>query len=199
MAEDTKKEKKKMNPILWFLFVIIVPLLIILFLTIFILSIAGFSVLDWTKEKVEDVPIISALVTTEQEPMKDQEKNQMLDKLASKDEEIEQLNQEVEDLEATIEELEHEQAKLEGNSDSAEDTSDSLEDKQADNPLKTASGSFKDMDSEQAALIIQNMEKETATAILEAVSPKVRGKIMEAMDPEKAAELTQLIIDEEEE
>jgi flagellar motility protein MotE (MotC chaperone) len=199
MVEGSKKETKKKKPIVWFLFVIIAPLVIILCLITFILSMAGISVIDWAKGKAVDIPIVSNLAATDQKNVEGQGQKQIKDKLASKDEKIEQLKIEVRDLETTIEGLEHEMANLKEDVEPVEVDSDALRDVdvQTDNQLKAVAGSFKGMDSVQAALIIQNMEKETATAILGAVSTKVRGKILEAMEPKKAAELTQLIIDKE--
>lgn len=199
MVKEMKDEKRKMNPILWFLFAIVVPIILVIALTVVIFSLAGANVFDWAKDKANDVPFLSSFVTTEAEEDTQRETEHVEQRIVSKDAEIEELKQEVQDKEATIESLELDKVKLESDPVGQDQTSSSgtAEEKDESTPVETISGSFKNMDSEQAALIMERLDKDTAVSILGNVSSKVRGKILGAMDPEKAADLTQLFINSE--
>lgn len=198
MVKHTKSENKRMNPVLWFLFAIIIPLIVLITLIIFILSIAGFNVMDWAKDKANDIPVVSSILKEDEEqPAAHGNEKQLQAKITSMDAEIEALNQNVEDKESTIEQLKHDLAKLENSSAIKESSPDAEEDEPENSPTKTVAGSFKDMDKEQAALIIQGLDKDTAVSILKEVSNKVRGSILEAMEPKAAAALTQLFINSE--
>lgn len=57
MQKQLKKEKK-MNPVLWSLFAIIIPLFVLLAIVFVILSVSGVNMTDWAKEKGNQVPEI---------------------------------------------------------------------------------------------------------------------------------------------
>lgn len=194
MGKDvkTKAEKKKMNPILWFLFAIVIPVTVALTLTIIIFTVAGVNVIDWAKDKGNNIPVISSLITTPGEEKEEQENERVQETVENKDAEIEQLQKERNELRTTIENLEQEIVKLENRNASRNESED--EEAEVSSPLKTVSDSFKDMDSEQAAQIIQNLNNDMAVSILKEVSNKVRAELLEEMEAEKAAELTQLFI-----
>src|SRR5690625_6226290 len=59
--------KKSVNPFLWFIFAIVIPVIIIISLTVLVLAIAGFDVSGWTKDKASNIPIVSSFITTEEE------------------------------------------------------------------------------------------------------------------------------------
>ncbi|MFD1037985.1 MotE family protein [Virgibacillus byunsanensis] len=193
MVNQTKPEKNKMNPLLWFFFAIVIPIIVVITLTIIIFSVAGVNVVDWAKNTGNNIPVISSWITTDEEEETIRIEEKMESTIANKDNEIEQLNQEVRALEAATEQLEQEIIKLENNQ-SSEETDNNDDTELVDSPVTTVSKSFKDMDSEQAALIFQSLEKELAVSILKELSNDVRGEIFEEMDPELAAELTQLFV-----
>jgi flagellar motility protein MotE (MotC chaperone) len=193
MAKQIKNEQKKMNPLLWFLFAVIIPVMVAISILLIILNVAGVDVSGWTKDKVSSVPVLSSFVSEDEESNVGEDTDQIQARVAEKDEEIEQLNEEIRGLETTIERLNQDIIKLENRNE--QNTEQSNENEEENEAVSSISGSFKDMDSEQAALILQNMENETALSILQAVSNKVRGQILEEMDPEIAADLTQLLIE----
>ncbi|WP_249869783.1 MotE family protein [Oceanobacillus saliphilus] len=198
MKENTKDQSKKMNPILWFLFAIVIPLIIVVILAVIIMGVAGFNVMDWAKDKGNTIPIISDMVTTDDEKAAERDEQQVKAALDSKDNEIIELNRNISDLEATIQLLEQEILKLENSQQTAEDVEDtSTEENSEDERIDIVIRSYEEMKSKQAALILQNMENDTAVLILQGVSNEVRGDILEAMAPENAAEFTQLLLTEE--
>ena len=67
MAKENQTNKKKTNPVLWVLFAIIIPLIIVIILIGVVLGVAGFNVIDWAKEKGSDIPVVSSFVSTEED------------------------------------------------------------------------------------------------------------------------------------
>ncbi|NAP00680.1 hypothetical protein FRY77_32395 [Halomonas sp. MG34] len=196
METDLKTEKKKMNPFLWFLFAIVIPLLIAVVIAVIAFSMAGVNVMDWVKEKGSNIPVVSSLIESPEGESVEQTPDQTSEQLAAKNEQIEQLNQQVQDMETTIDRLEEEAVILENRNKQNEATAEVEADSESENSsITTIASSFKDMDSEQAALIMQDLDNQTAVSILEEVSNKVRGAILAEMEPVKAADLTKIFID----
>ena len=192
MAKQTKNKNKKMNPFLWFLIAIIIPILFALILAYIIFSMAGVNVSSWVKDKASTIPVVSSMIITDEEKSLEHRNEKLVTALDNKDAEIETLTQEIINLEGTIEKLERDLLKLEKRNPDSEENEAEPENEVT---VKQMSGSFKDMDPEQAALIIQRLDKEIAVSILKSMSNKVRGSVLETMDPEQAAELTEQIID----
>lgn len=191
MAEQkVVKEKEKMNPILWFLFAIVIPVIIAITLTVIVLSIAGVNVVDWAKNTGSNIPVVSSLIPTDDEVADTKKEENYQATIATKDEEIEQLNQEKITLESSIEQLELTVTKLQRDLDAAKQTSE----EDSSKSIKQMSSSFKEMRSEQAAIILEQLDYETAFTILSEMSNKDRGAILEKMTPESAAAITKLFI-----
>lgn len=198
MTNKAPTNNKKMNPILWFLFAIVIPAIVAIVLIVVILSIAGVNVKDWAKQTGANIPIVSSFIETE-EAQNIEELEERLDHITKKkDTEIEDLNQTIENLESIIERLEQDKIKLENKYEgetNLEESADPDESKD-EKSLKTVSSSFRKMNNKQAALIFEKLEKDVAISILEELSNDVRGNILEAMEPELAAELTERLIRE---
>lgn len=197
MAKDNKKQQNKTNPILWFFFAIVIPFIVAITLTVIIFTVAGVDVVGWAKSTGNSIPVVSSMITTDKEKNEQREEQKRENIIASKDEKISQLNQKVSNLESTVGQLEQEIVKLE-NSNSNEkksepETSEAASESGNDS-IKAISSSFNEMDSEQAALIIENMEQDLAVGILKQIPNDVRGGIFEKMEPDLAAELTQLFV-----
>src|SRR5690625_390030 len=194
MAENKNVKKNRMNPLIWFLIAIVIPVVYAIFLAYIIFSMAGIDATGWVKDKVSNVPVVSSLVTTEEDKdlQKQNEKLQLT--IEEKDSEVEQLTADVDNLEGVIDQLEKDVLKLKKSADNEEVDPQDEENNEKD-LLKQTSQTFKDMDPEQAAHIIKRLKEESALSVLDNLSNKVRGKILEEMDPEKAAELTQSLID----
>ncbi|HLS07992.1 MotE family protein [Lentibacillus sp.] len=196
MAVTNQKEKKKMNPFLWFLFAIVIPVIMAITLILIILTVAGVDVLGWAKETGNSIPVVSNVIETDKEKDEQRSEEKLKDTIASKDEEIAALNQQISNLESTIDGMEQEIARLENNEAAADDTAseNGKEGTSRTDSIQTISSSFTEMDNEQAAQILQNMEQDLTISILENLPNDVRGEIFEAMEPELAAELTQQFV-----
>ncbi|MFC4557118.1 MotE family protein [Virgibacillus kekensis] len=195
MAKDKTKQKEKLNPLLWFFFAIVIPLAVAVTLTVIIFSAAGVDAIGWMKNTANNVPVLAKVVKTDQEKDQQRTEEKLKDAIASKDEKISSLTQEVSNLESTIDDLEQEIIKLENSNKKKNETEIQNDEQNERKPVETISSSFKDMDSEQAAQILENMKAELAVSILKNLKDDVRGSIFEAMDAQKAADLTQLYIE----
>ncbi|WP_284139952.1 MULTISPECIES: hypothetical protein [unclassified Virgibacillus] len=194
MVKQKKENKNKMNPILWFIFAIVIPVVIALILAAVIFSIAGVNVVDWAKNTGNKIPVLSSVITTDEEKVKQDKEQETKRVIEGKDAQIEDLNEEVASLEGTIEQLKQEIAKLEKkNANASKDEAGSEQ-----NNIKAIARSFQDMDDVKAANIVTKMEKETAIILMNELSNEVRGKILGAMDPEIAADLTQRLMNSNE-
>lgn len=194
MAKN-KRENKKMNPILWFIFAIVLPLIIVSVIAIFVLSFAGFDVIDWAKKKGSTVPVVSHFIKTDEEKDLQYKLEQAEQKIEKLEDEIEQLNLEINSLEAIRDQQEQDIVKLENQIKADEDETDSAEVSGSANSVKQTAASFRKMDQKKAADILQNLERDAAIDILKQLSNDVRGKILEEMEPKRAAELTQRLME----
>ncbi|AXI09085.1 hypothetical protein CUC15_09180 [Oceanobacillus zhaokaii] len=193
-TNGSNQVKDKRNPIIGFLFAIIIPIIIAAILIIVILEIAGVDVMDWTKEKVG----IISVTETDSTEKEGKTADNIQSAIEEKDTEIEILNQDIRILEATIDELEQEIVKFENNQEGVSSTAsegDTVQ--QTDDSIAVVANAYKEMDGEQSAAILESLDRETAVNILLAVSNKVRGSILQEMDTQIAAELTQLLLETE--
>lgn len=188
MAKVKEENKKKTNPILWILFAIVIPLMVVSVIAVFVLSLVGVDVTGWMKEKGSNIPVVSSLVTTDEEKDLQRQLEQANETIESQAEEIEALNQEIEHLEGIIEDLELDMERIENRNESEESL---LEDSDLtdEEEMKRVASSFRKMDPESAAQIIQNLDQTNAIAILSNLSGDVRGDILAEMEPRQAAEI----------
>lgn len=194
MAKE-KQENKKMNPFVKFLFMIVLPLLVAGILAVIVLSFVGFDVIGWSKEKLNDVPVVGQMIKTDEEQELSRKLATANDTIRSQREEIEQLKQQIEDLQAQVEEYEMELTKLENEEESAEQL-DAESETAEDEEIKQLASSFRKMDKEQAARIVENLDTTTAVLLLSNISANIRGEILEQMDPQIAARLMQTMANE---
>lgn len=187
------EEKEKMNPFLWFLFAIVIPVIIAITLTAIVLAMAGVNVVDWAKNTGNNIPVISSFITTDEEASQIKEEEDIQSRFDKKDAEIDELTQEKLTLENTIEQLEQKIAKLERDLDVATNQSEKDESSETINQI---SSSFKEMKNKQAASILEQLDTGAAFIILSDMTSEDRGLIMENMDPEKAAEITKRFINQ---
>lgn len=192
MAKKRTNEDKKPNMFIRILFAVVLPFIITVALTIFVLQLFGVDVLGWTEEKLAQTPIISSFVKTEDEKILSEKLDKANETIETQKKEIEDLKAQIEQLEAEIENKETEIAKLENEKESLQNAENDAEDGTAqDVDIKKLASSFKKMDKEQAAQIIANMDIQTAVLLLSNVSSDVRGAILEEMEPQQAANIMQ--------
>ena len=177
------KGEKRGNPILLFLFAVVIPLVIVIGITIVIMNIAGFDVGKWVKDA--DIPVVSAMIPSKEEKEYENELLKADETIQSQREQIDDLKKEIESLEAIIDDLEMDITRLENRTEDPEIDQESVEEE-----IKKTASSFRKMDPENAATIIQNLDKNTAVEILNNLSSDVRGGILAEMEAKNAADLT---------
>jgi len=196
MAKDMSNKQKKTNPVLWFLFAIVLPIIIAFILTLIILTAAGADVSGWAKQTGSKIPVISSFITTEEEKGYKIEIEKAERKINDQQIEIETLTNEINNLELIIEQLKQDIVKIENktsNDEKMNEENNSVLEQQK-SQLKNLSASFKKMNKKQAALIFQDLDKDVAISVLEELPNDVRGGILEAMDSKLAAELAELFL-----
>ncbi|MFC2950107.1 MotE family protein [Virgibacillus sediminis] len=187
---EKKQGTKRQHPILTFFFVVVVPLAVLTVIGLGIAAAAGVDVTGWIKEKAGRVAGTPQLEEKTETPTP-ADQQQMDSVIADKDEEIEQLNEEISGLEFDLAQLKQEILQLEKNQERQPSQNEEAGGDNADDISK----SFRNMDEDQAAAIMESMETSSAVLILEDLSSKERGRILGEITPERAAELTQLMME----
>jgi len=162
--------------------------------------IAGVDVMGWAKN---NVPVVSSLVSDESSD-EEQDDSKLKLTVTKKDEEIESLKDKVASLENEKDDLELEIVKLknkeksDNNTQSKSEKSSAQESQETDSEdsdvkssVKSMASSFRKIDPKQAALIIQDLDKDMALDVLKALSNDARGKILAEMDSKDAAKLAE--------
>lgn len=196
MTKTDQVKKKKMNPILFTLFAIIMPLIIVIVIVSVILGVAGFNVIDWAKEKGSDIPVVSNFLTTEEELDTQKEIERLTSILHERDVEIEQFNTQIEDLETNLAESEREKMIQEQSAVQQDDVEVTAEDADSADQIKQVAKTYEEMKSKNAAAILELMNRDEAISILEEIPNDVRGEILQNMDVEIAADITRLLMEE---
>ncbi|TRM12402.1 hypothetical protein FH966_12260 [Lentibacillus cibarius] len=188
MASKNIDQKKKSNPLLWFLFAIVLPFITVAIIAVIAFTIAGVDVAGWAKQTGSNIPGVSKMIDMDQEQREQHGNEELQEEVANKEDEVKALNRQIADLKSTIDEMEQKMEKLKNKNKtlSEKEKSPSRTDY-----IQAISSSFTDMDNERAAQILQNMEQPLAITILENLSSDVRGEILEAMAPDTAADITQ--------
>lgn len=193
MAKKNKEIKEKRNPFLFFLFAVVIPLIIVSVITVVILSLVGVNVTGWVKDKGSNLPVVSSFVTSEEEDRLQKQLEKANETIANQTEEMDVLNKEIESLEAIREDLEMDITRLENRNQSEENLLEDSEPAEAEE-LKQVAASFRKMDPESAAQIVQNLERASAVEILAHLSGDVRGNILAEMEPRQAAEILEALM-----
>lgn len=200
-------EEKKKNPILWVIFAVIIPVTLAIVIITVGLSFAGINVGGWVKDKASNIPIVSSVIKTDSEKQLELEltnKNEEIDELYDR---IEEYRREIDSMESIIDDLEIDVEKARNSEKvdkelSSNDEADDKKRKDADSSksdekeltegaeVKKAAASYRKMDPEKAAPIIEEMKNKDAVAILTALPPEARGNILAEMETKKAATLT---------
>lgn len=192
-----QNEKKKINPILWFLFAIVIPLIIVLVIVAVILNFTGFNVLEWSKEKGSEIPVVSNFIPDEEELTLEMEIENLKEELELKNDELEQMETQIEDLEMEILQLEQEidsQEEIIAQYESEEvEKEESIE--SGNKAIKDLATTFSEMKPARAADILSEMNEREIVLILNDLPNDVRGEILQAMETELAAKIASQLLE----
>ncbi|HLR22200.1 MAG TPA: hypothetical protein VK100_00640 [Pseudogracilibacillus sp.] len=189
MVKENKEQKSK----LWVVLGILIP---VIMLAIVVAALIFILDSDKGREKLSNVPVISTFISDDANGISKND-HSTSDKsgkvIAKQKEEIEELEREIASLEDIVDDQDKEIKKLEK---SKEGKADNDDDEEEVDEVKQTASSFRKMDPEKAAKIVENLDKSTAIEVLEKLSGDVRGGILAEMDAKKAAELTEGMINE---
>lgn len=194
MAKNKLEKKKKMNPVILFIFAIILPLLITLVIVLVALSFFDIDAIGWAKDKGSTMPVVSSFIKSEEEEELTLQIEKADTTIEKQKQEIEKLNLEINSLESIQQQQEQDIVKLENKLEETTDTETG--ELQAKDHVKQTAASFRKMDPERAAGIVQNLDRDAAVNILEQLSSEIRGNILEEMEPKLAAELTERLMNQ---
>src|SRR5699024_1560601 len=188
---EVKKIEQKSK--LWVVLGILIP---VIMLAIVVAALIFILDSDKGREKLSNVPVISTFISDDANGISKND-HSTSDKsgkvIAKQKEEIEELEREIASLEDIVDDQDKEIKKLEK---SKEGKADNDDDEEEVDEVKQTASSFRKMDPEKAAKIVENLDKSTAIEVLEKLSGDVRGGILAEMDAKKAAELTDGMINE---
>ncbi len=182
--------EKKPNKALWFLLVIVIPLLFAASLTVIIFSLLGVNLIDKGKNYAANVPIISEWV--EPTDVKERSREEMILTLESQVKTLQAKNEKAE-----TEVLKQEEVIKQQQSDIAR-LKNQLQDKESEqadqkSSLDRLSEVYSAMPAGNAAQIFETMGKSEAAIILTNLETDAQAAILAEMDPATAAELTKLL------
>ena len=185
-----KNNRERRNPLVWLLFAIVIPLMIVFVLLFFVLQIAGVNPGGWMKDTLSNTPAVSKLGISSEDKDANKKAERANKVIEDQKEEINDLTREIESLEDINAQLEMDIKKLENRTSSKTDSNTPDEKKDSkDDEVKDVASSFQKMDPDKAANIIENMQQDMAVAVLNELSGKVRGNILGEMNPELAANI----------
>ncbi|MCJ7839642.1 MotE family protein [Lederbergia sp. NSJ-179] len=174
-----------------FIYWVLIPLLVALFLGLLIASFAGVNVFQQAKELGEKIPFISSV-----DDQKEKERiAEYKDKMIQLDAEIQNKSAEIEQLKKQIEEKDAEKEHYVLEKQGLEETIEELKEIQAENKraFKDIVSTYQSMSPKKAAPIILNMKEEEAVKILTHLQTESLAKILENMPPDKAAKYMEKI------
>ncbi|MBM6618443.1 MotE family protein [Bacillus suaedaesalsae] len=192
MEIQEEKESTFLGKIQWLFFVVFIPLLFAIAVTLVVLNIAGVDVEGAVKKYGAHVPGVSKLVADkntiniEDKLRKDigdleATNKEQIDQISSLEKEIEQRDKELDQLKSKIDEL------TEQLNDEESEQANSTQTK------KEISKAFESMSAKNAAAIVAEMQASEALKILQALSTDTLSSILEKMDPVEAAKYTELL------
>ncbi|WP_181348755.1 MotE family protein [Thalassobacillus sp. CUG 92003] len=189
MAKSNPEEKKS-GKLQWFLVVILIPIMFLVTVTIVVLTLTGVNVFEEAEKYGSKIPGVSTLVSEDGQEEASVETEQLKATIANNNAEIEQLEEQVSSKDNTIEDLNQQLSEYEARLEKSEEAGEGDDTENPPDKVSELASSFKDMDAEQAAQIIENLDEVIAVQVLENVPSTERGEILGAMDPELAASLT---------
>src|SRR5699024_9006583 len=101
-----KNKQERRNPLVWLLFAIVIPLMIVFVLLFFVLQIAGVDAGGWVKGTLSNTPVVSNLVMSSEDKDATKKGERANELIEDQKEEINDLTREIDSLEDIIAQLE---------------------------------------------------------------------------------------------
>lgn len=189
-AYADREEGKGYGVFQWIIFMIVIPLLFALLVTLIVMTVAGINVL----EKAKELPIISQIMD-EESADNEKENNERVallkEEAKQKDVKIQELEKELEQSKREVEELLTEKDRLELEIQKMKEQEKEKEEKKAQD--RSIISTYESMSPKNVANILVNLTDDEAIEILSEMSTDQQADILEKLPPETAAEYTGLL------
>ena len=189
-AYADREEGKGYGVFQWIIFMIVIPLLFALLVTLIVMTVAGINVL----EKAKELPVISQIMD-EESADNGKENNERVallkEEAKQKDVKIQELEKELEQSKREVEELLTEKDRLELEIQKMKEQEKEKEEKKAQD--RSIISTYESMSPKNVANILVNLTDDEAVEILSEMSTDQQADILEKLPPETAAEYTGLL------
>lgn len=188
---DKEIQEKKFKPFLWFIYVVVIPLLFAITVALIVSLISGVNIFNEAQKLGPKIPVVGKIFP---------QNTPVANKITEKD--LIDLQAQVKDRDAKITQM---QAQLDQkdkeilrkqleNKQLQQDIADlTASQNQTKRSLKDIISTYETISPQKAAPIIAKMNNTEALKILGNVKPEILAAIMEKMDPAQAAKFTELM------
>ncbi|WP_027408687.1 MotE family protein [Anoxybacteroides tepidamans] len=194
MKEQEIEKEGKTGKFQWFLFVILIPLLFTIALTLVVATIAGVNVFDIAAKYGSNLPFVSELVGGKPKSTEQILKENMLEQKATLEEktaQIKKLETEMKNKQNEIDTLKQEIERLNAELEAKQQEAASSSNQKI--TMQDIAKMYGTMAPKNAAAIIPKMSDQEAVNILAAVGSDKAAAILEKMTPAEAAKYTALL------
>lgn len=184
---ENETNEKNYSKLQWFFYVILIPLVFAVTLSLVILTVAGLNIFEIAKSYGDKIPFVSAIIDKDEEKEEQSENNTY------------SLQATIEDQNASIQEYEAQISKQEETIKSLESELKNLKDQlanqknekeQSNVKLESLAQIYEEMSSKNAAAILSELEVEDTIDILLLMNNETRAQILQKMSTEMAANIT---------
>lgn len=189
---NQSSESKKTSFLQW-VFLIIIPLILVISITFIVLSLLDLNPIDKAKEFANHIPVVNQFITTEEEDELERKERRYQNQIDDLESEVAILESDLIVETTEVDRLNQEIARL--NNQLENFTEESSVEEELDDNLTKLIDTYQEMAPRNAASILANMSDSIAIGILREIDEEQRAAILSAMDPENAAMLTEQLLD----
>ncbi|WP_027954208.1 MotE family protein [Halobacillus kuroshimensis] len=194
MAGKIKNNPTKERSLGKIMLAVFIPFIFLGVLAWVALTLSGMNVSKEVGKAASAIPGLSTFTSSNEAESTGDTSDRLEAALANKEAEINQLKQEASDKESLMEEKDRQILQLQA--DLEEASQPSVQEEEAEDSVKDLALSFREMDAEDAAPILQEMNQDKAVLVLKEITNKERGTILGAMESAAAAEIAVRLMDE---
>ncbi|MBS4172519.1 hypothetical protein [Bacillus sp. FJAT-49736] len=189
MAKEEALTEEKSSKFLWFVYVVIIPLLFAIVVALIVSTLAGVNVFEKAKELGEKTHLLSSSKNVTSRSKADE------DKIISLNAEIQNKDTQIANLQKQLDSKDNEKQQLLLEQQRLEEQIASLQKSQTKSTknFKEIVSSYEAMNPKSAAPILLQMKDENAVKILSKLSSETLASILEKMPADRAAKYTELL------
>ncbi|MGL4819000.1 MAG: hypothetical protein ACRC5C_03325 [Bacilli bacterium] len=189
----TEQQPSKRSRWQWFIFVVCIPVLFAIGLSVAVLTVAGVDVGKEIRQIGAQIPIVNNWFDLEAYESDEQKLKREHDTLAKEKQKVEQ---ELADAKATLDQKEQELLRLQAELDKAKRDvqTNNRSNEEIEASYRKVAKAYGEMNPKQAADIIQKLDSTESIQILKRVDNETLRGILENVTPDKAAVYTKLLL-----